>query len=74
MNDEGYFGNKYRFKQRNLPWGEFYLLKNADTKLPNEILVDQSIEEKSLKHYIFFFRDHTFECLADEFELSLQLC
>ena len=72
MNDEGYYMGKYRFKHTALPWGYFYLLTDADTNFSKEIMLDSSIEKEALNHYIFFFRDNTFECMAEDFELKFE--
>lgn len=68
-NDEGYYYGQYRIKQNELPWGEFYELKSgADRNLPEPIIKIQE-DSQDKRHYIFFFKDETFECLASEFEL-----
>lgn len=69
-NDEGYYYGQYRIKQSELPWGEFYELKSGvDRVLPEPVIRIQK-DFKDKKHYIFFFKDATFECLASNFELK----
>ena len=70
MNDEGYFMGKYRYKQTELPWGEFYQL---DTDWQNDfhenvIILLPNADNENLKHFIFFLRDNTFECVAESFQ------
>lgn len=74
MNDEGYFKGNFRYKDNELPWGDFYLLKSKISDFPEDnvtLLTNQEVS--NLKHYIFFFRDNTFECYAENFELYLQV-
>lgn len=73
-NDEGYYSNQYRYKSSKLPWGEFYLL---DSDWSNDFHKNHLIIlpfNKSLinhKHFIFFLKDNTFECVAESFEFNL---
>jgi hypothetical protein len=72
MNEEGYYMGQYRYKYSDLPWGEFYKLNtNWETDFPIEhiALADLTDKEK-LSHYIFFFKDNTFECVAENFQLE----
>ena len=71
MNDEGYYMDQYRYSNKELPWGEFYIL-NTDWKIdfPSDYyLISGVVDERNLKHYIFFFKDNTFECVAERYEL-----
>tara|TARA_R110002012_G_scaffold6480_7_gene30056 strand:- start:140951 stop:141769 length:819 start_codon:yes stop_codon:yes gene_type:complete len=70
-NDEGYYYGQYRINSNELPWGEFYEIKSGiDRKFPEPITrINDELEGK--RHYIFFFKDETFECLADHFKLEL---
>jgi len=73
MNDEGYYRGQYRFKPSILPWGEFYRLDtNWKIDFPdNSITLIKIPNEKKQKHYIFFFKDNTFECVAEGYQLTL---
>ena len=69
-NDEGYFRGQFRYNNDQLPWGEFYELfeSNWQDNFPNDkelILPISDLEEP--RHFIFFFRSNTFECVADDF-------
>ncbi|TDR25837.1 hypothetical protein [Flavobacterium cheniae] len=69
-NDEGYYYGQYRTNPSELPWGEFYeIISGLDKNMPNpiEIIVNNNSEKK---HFIFFFKDETFECLASDHELE----
>ncbi len=68
MNEEGYYKGKYRYNNFRLPWGEFYRLDtNWQIDFPNEktVLIEASDVAKQ-NHFIFFFKDNTFECVAED--------
>ena len=69
-NDEGYYYGQYRTYPSELPWGEFYEIKSGmDRNYPEPIIKiqDNNLEKR---HYIFFFKDETFECLASGFDVE----
>ena len=69
-NDEGYYYGQYRTNPNELPWGEFYEIKSGlDRNMPSPI-VKINNDNSDKKHFIFFFKDETFECLASEYELE----
>ena len=72
-NDEGYYMGQFRYTYSELPWGEFYELPDSNwrTDFPtdNSELIELS-QLKNPRHFIFFLRDETFECIAEEFEYS----
>lgn len=69
-NDEGYYYGQYRIKPNQLPWGEFFEIKSGvDRNFPKPVtLID--IDKENKRHFIFFFKDETFECLADDYTLD----
>lgn len=71
-NDEGYFLGQYRYKNDQLPWGEFYELQHDWEKdfHPDFRMLNSQIKKDGLRHFIFFFRDNTFECVAKDFKFS----
>ncbi len=72
MNDEGYHRGQYRYKDIFLPWGEFYLIE-TDWKndFPKDAIILNNLSNKrDMNHYIFFFKDNTFECVAEKFEIT----
>ena len=69
-NDEGWYRGKCRFSHLAPSWGEFY-------EVEGDLLLDESpgdwIEVDSSRslhrrHYLFYFRDSTFECNAAEWQ------
>ena len=69
-NDEGYYYGQYRTNPNELPWGEFYeIICGLDRNMPNPI-VEIVNDNSNKKHFIFFFKDETFECLASDYELE----
>ena len=57
MNEEGYFREQYRYKESDLPWGEFYELESDwQNDFPkNNLILLPNRDNKPLKHFIFFF-------------------
>lgn len=69
-NDEGYYYGQYRTNPTNLPWGEFYeIISGLDRNYPEPIIKIQA-DKTNKRHFIFFFKDETFECLADDYDLE----
>ena len=65
-NDEGWYRGQCRFSKLAPEWGEFYSV-TGDSELleaPKDwkYLIPNSC---SGKHYLFYFRDQTFECVAE---------
>ncbi|MFV0592508.1 MAG: hypothetical protein ACK5M7_14060 [Draconibacterium sp.] len=70
-NNEAYHQGKFRYKNEQLPWGEFYELTDSewDRDFPSDkIIVNKSFEKKKIRHFIFFLHDCIFECLATGFQ------
>jgi hypothetical protein len=72
MNDEGYYMEEYRYKNSELPWGEFYKLDtNWESDFPKmHTNLDVNADEEKMNHYIYFFKDNTFECVAEGYLLE----
>ena len=72
MNEEGYYMEKYRYKNNDLPWGEFYKLETTwETDFPVKHTTLAEMTDKSqLNHYIFLFKDNTFECVCENYDLE----
>jgi len=71
-NDTGYYLGQYRYNDDILPWGEFYELQHdweKDFHKDFEIL-NPLHDKEQLRHFIFFFRDNTLECIARDFEFK----
>lgn len=57
-NEEGYFQGQFRYKNDQLPWGEFYELFDSkwDKDFPDDsIVLNESILKKEMRHFLFFF-------------------
>jgi hypothetical protein len=69
-NDEGYYSGQYRYKNALLPWGEFYELEHDWEKDFHKDLkiLNPSLDKGQLRHFIFFLKDNTLECIAKDFE------
>ena len=67
-NDEGWYLGQCRFGQ-SIPWGEFYEV-SGDLRV-NEVndWVEVGPKNECSKHYLFYFRDDTFECDANAWDL-----
>jgi hypothetical protein len=72
-NDEGWYRGQCRFSDIAPGWGEFYevggnlrlqLVREAWNELPES-------KGRGRRHYLFYFRDETFECDADGWHFSV---
>lgn len=70
VNDEGWYLGQCRFSKLAPSWGEFYEV-SGDLRL-DEFISEWTIVSKStskrLRHFLFYFRDETFECDAAVWE------
>ena len=64
-NDEGWYRGQCRFSKLAPGWGEFYLVSGDDVllKAPKDWKLVKPGSGAS-KHFLFYFRDNTFECVA----------
>jgi hypothetical protein len=69
-NEEGYYLGQYRYKNDTLPWGEFYeLFHDWESDFHNDFkILNSELDKHTLRHFLFFFRDNTLECIAKDFE------
>ena len=68
--DEGYYYGQYRINWKQLEWGEFYeIISGLERKLPKPI-AQLSDDSDNKRHFLFFFKDETFECLADNYKVE----
>ena len=73
-NDEGFYcHNESRYAQYGVEWGEFYLVNESDwkTNFPDVQIIDGSIQTDGLNHYLFYFRDETFEVIAESYSFQV---
>ena len=65
VNDEGWYKGQCPFSNTAPAWGEFYLIEGGTDSLeyfaPWTCVLGQ---EPAEKHFLFYFRDETFECRA----------
>jgi hypothetical protein len=69
-NDEGWYLGQCRFSGIAPAWGEFYQVE-GDLRLeaaPTDWIVVGPEPRRPAKHFLFYFRDGTFECDANEVE------
>ena len=69
-NDEGWYSGQCRFSADAPEWGEFYEVA-GDLKLercPNDWHVVSKFPGG--RHFLFYLRDSTFECEADDWSLE----
>lgn len=73
-NDEGWYMGQCRFSDSAPAWGNFYevtgdavlLLKPDDWRLAQD-----SQNDSGKRHYLFYFKDETFECTAEGWDVRL---
>jgi|SRR5579863_8883719 len=66
-NDEGWYHGQCRFSKIAPKWGEFYEVVGDDggTNGPTDWLPVAARNTGRLHHFLFYFRDNTFECVAE---------
>ena len=70
-NDEGWYRGQCRFSEDAPAWGEFYEVK-GDLKLeaaPDWVEL-RPPGEHGTRHFLFYLRDETFECTAEDWALQ----
>jgi hypothetical protein len=74
-NDEGWYRGQCRFSKLAPEWGEFY-------EVEGDLLLDvgeldwksgPASQHPGTRHFLFYFRDETFECDADAWKLEVLL-
>jgi hypothetical protein len=67
-NDEGWHRGECRFSGIAPAWGEFYAVTGdpRSTEGPDDWVVMQRDPTEKRTHFLFYFRDRTFECVADK--------
>lgn len=75
-NDEGFYRGQFRYDKSQIKWGEFYKIEDSkyNVNFPHDpiIINKHLIGKDNLIHYLFFFRDNTFECIAKEHVLFVE--
>lgn len=70
MDQAAYLDNQFRFKNDQLPWGAFYVLKESNwkTNFPSDkVVINEALKDAKLSHYLFFLPGFIFECLAADY-------
>lgn len=70
-NDEGWYRGQCRFSGLAPPWGEFYEVTGdlLLDKAPRDWLVTGEAHDND-HHFLFYFRDETFECDAQQWQME----
>jgi hypothetical protein len=71
-NDEGWYRGQCRFSKIAPKWGEFYEV-SGELRLAEcpADWVELGVTAAGLRHYLFYFRDETFECDASDWSLEV---
>ena len=75
-NDEGWFRGQCRYGPQAPAWGEFYELTGDDPHLDDPtdwIDLSNSGPPAAQRHFLFYLRDETFECLASNWRFAPSL-
>lgn len=70
-NDEGWYLGQCRYSRIAPTWGEFYEIRGHDPLAHESTdwkMTDRADPGK--RHFLFYLRDETFECFADEWAFS----
>ena len=73
-NDEGWYSGKCRFSRLAPAWGEFFHVSGDSSLLlePSDwVFVAPSSMDEPHQHYLFYFKDGTFECVASKWAVQL---
>lgn len=72
-NDEGWFRGQCRYSTIAPAWGEFYEIVGNDRSrdLPND-WNETGAPRPTARHFLFYLRDSTFECIAGDWLLLRQ--
>ena len=65
-NDEGWYRGQCRYSRLAPAWGEFYRISDEDPALADlpEDWHPAGVGAPDQVHFLFYFRDDTFECMA----------
>jgi len=71
-NDEGWYRGECRYRDSAPAWDEFYELSGDDPRIdePRDwVSINQRPE--IARHFLFYLRDNTFECIASDWGFDL---
>jgi hypothetical protein len=71
VNDEGWYRGQCRYGRLAPAWGHFYEM-SGDVMLRDQPEDWQAMPEPGSgdRHYLFYLRDETFECIAENWQLT----
>ena len=71
-NDEGWYRGQCRFSTLTPSWGEFYEVAGDLQVLdaPTDWTRLSATSAGALRHFLFYLRDNTFECVASELKIA----
>jgi hypothetical protein len=69
-NDEGWYRGQCRYSRAAPAWGEFYELTGPDDVAAQPDDWMNASNEMSGRHFLFYFRDATFECFAADWRIE----
>lgn len=75
-NSEEISKRKIPLKVDQIPLGDFYELLDSKWKTDfptDKIIVDETKKTSKLRHFIFFLKDATFECLASDYNYTYNI-
>ncbi len=74
-NDEGWYAGQCRFSKFAPSWGEFYEIIGDSNFLtaPTDWLIVNAESLGATRHYLFYLKDETFECIAQSHKVELPL-
>lgn len=72
LNDEGWYRGQGRFGRDGHRWGEFYeVFEGLELATSPDDWIIRSPDSSELLHFLFYFRDQDFECLARRWTLNV---
>ena len=73
LNDEGFYRYGDIYKQHGVDWGWFYRIVGSDwkKKFDDPIYIENNSVFKEYNHYLFYFRDEDFECIATNYDFYI---
>jgi hypothetical protein len=72
-NDEGWYSGEGRFSREAPKWGEFYEIIGHESPIDDLDWEVISEDYPGARHFLFYFRDDTIECVAEDWALLREL-
>lgn len=69
-NDQAWYSGEGRFAKEAPAWGEFYELVGDDATPDDMEWQVIAPDEKRARHFLFYFRDETLECVAADWSIE----